>query len=193
MRNDVAVWERVVNKKKNKYDNAVYNESREAGRLKAILDRLNDANEAREILQSLAADIQQQSCEKISALVTKALRFVFGEHAYNIKIELTRARGRTEAAVRLVRDGMVLDPLSAVGGGMVDVVAFALRLCAVLLSRPSLRRILVLDEPFRFVSVEYRPKVRRLIEQLSDELGVQIIMITHDEVLACGDVIRLTY
>jgi len=84
-----------------------------------------------------------------------------------------------------------VDPLSASGGGVVDVAAFALRLSCLCLSKPKRRHLLVLDEPFKFVSEEYRHRIRGMMEKLSEEMGVQIIMVTHIKELETGKVIRL--
>jgi len=47
-----------------------------------------------------------------------------------------------------------------------------------------------MDEPFRFLSEGYRPNVRELLEGLSEDLGVQIIMITHIQDLEIGNVLE---
>jgi ABC-type molybdenum transport system ATPase subunit/photorepair protein PhrA len=59
------------------------------------------------------------------------------------------------------------------------------------LHKPPLRRLLVLDESFRFVSKEFRPGIAQLLEELSGELGVQIISVSHIPELEVGKVIRM--
>lgn len=158
--------------------------------LVAAREAVGDAEEAQKIAQLVAQTVQQQAHERIASTVSRCLAAVF-DRPYKFKIIFEQKRGRTEARLVFERDGNELDPLSASGGGVVDVAAFALRLAALLLTRPPLRRVLVLDEPFRFVSVQYRERVRDLLEQLSDELGVQLIMVTHIEDFEVGTVIRL--
>ena len=36
------------------------------------------------------------------------------------------------------------------------------------------------DEPFKFVSREYQLKVGELLKKLSDQLGLQILMVSHN-------------
>jgi DNA repair exonuclease SbcCD ATPase subunit len=48
-----------------------------------------------------------------------------------------------------------------------------------------------LDEPFRFVSDEYQPAVADLMEEMADKLGIQFIIVTHEENLKIGNVIKL--
>ncbi len=84
-----------------------------------------------------------------------------------------------------------MDPLTASGGGVVDVAAFALRAACLMLHRPRLTKLLVLDEPFRFVSAEYQDNIRSMLEQLAQDLGLQIILVTHNQTIATGKVIRM--
>lgn len=149
-----------------------------------------DAQAAQETLQHLAQSIQHQVHQRISRVVSSCLSAVFDD-PYEFKIEFERKRGRTEAKLLFTRRGLEVDPLSASGGGAVDVAAFALRVAALVLHRPRLRRLIVADEPFRFVSAEYQRNVRSMLETLSKEMGVQIVMVTHQERLVTGKVIQL--
>jgi DNA repair exonuclease SbcCD ATPase subunit len=123
-------------------------------------------------------------------VVTKSLQAVFDD-PYEFRIHFERKRGRTEARLVFERGGEEIDPMEASGGGPVDVASFALRLSCMMLSRPPIRRLLVLDEPFKFVSPNLRDRVRRLIEALSGEFGIQIIMVTHMDELRAGEIIEI--
>ena len=89
------------------------------------------------------------------------------------------------------KGGVEVDPMTASGGGVVDVAAFALRLSALALQRPPLRRTLILDEPFKFLSEEYRSRVVDLLDLLSSEMGVQFIMVTHLKEFEVGKVVNI--
>ena len=147
--------------------------------------------EAQALTQSVAEVIQNQAHRQIASVVSRCLEAVFGEEAYSFEIRFSQKRGKTEAEFLFVRYGMEIDPLSAAGGGVVDVAAFALRLACLVLARPRRRRFLALDEPFRFLSAEYRPRGRALLETLAEELGLQVFMVTHSRELVCGKVIEL--
>jgi len=153
-------------------------------------DSVAAAEMAQMVLQSAAQAVQQEAHHRIADLVSRCLETIFDD-PYEFRIVFEQKRGKTEARLVFVRDGMELDPLGSAGGGVVDVAAFALRLSCLMLVRPPLRRILILDEPFRFVSAEYRPRLRALILQLADELGVQFIMVTHIQELKCGSVVTI--
>jgi len=153
-------------------------------------ETLERSREAQDILQQLAQAVQQQAHRKISDVVSSCLSAVFDE-PYEFAILFELKRGRTEAVIRFRRNFLDVDPLTSCGGGQVDVAAFALRAACLTLHRPKLRRLLVLDEPFRFVSAEFQPNVRTMLEELSKDLGIQIIMVTHNEAYETGKVIRL--
>ena len=154
------------------------------------IDSLAEAEGCQKILQAVAQTIQEQVHNRIAAVVSRCLTAVFSE-PYAFRITFEQKRGRTEARLSFVRGGIEVDPLTAAGGGVVDVAAFALRLAALMLSRPVKRRLLVLDEPFRFVSAEYRPKVRELLAELATEMGVQFVLVTHMPELYGDKVVEL--
>lgn len=148
------------------------------------------AEEAQQVVQAVAETIQEQAHGRIAGVVTRCLATVFDE-PYEFKIEFERARGRTEARLRFVREGLSVNPIDSSGGGVVDVAAFALRVSCLMLKRPAARRVLVVDEPFRFVSANYRHRVAQMLEELSAELGIQFIMVTHIDELRLGRVIEI--
>ena len=125
--------------------------------------------------------------------MTRCLKAVLDNEAYEFKIEFEQKRGRTEAKLILERDGLILEnPAEEAGGGVLDVAAFALRLACVALALPRRRRLLVLDEPFRFVNgEEYQSRIGGMLEVLAAETGMQIILVTDDDWLKIGKVIQL--
>lgn len=147
--------------------------------------------QAQEILQHLAQQVQQKAHSQITDIVSSCLRLVFGDNAYQFKIEFDRKRGRTEAVLKFTRNGQEFKPLLASGGGTVDVAAFALRVSCLMLHRPRLRRLLVLDESFHHVSADYQANVCSMLEGLADKLGLQIIMVTHNSAYEAGTVYTL--
>ena len=153
---------------------------------------LHDAEEARSRAQAVAQLVQQQAHAQIAGVVTSCLQSVFGKDSYTFKIKFVQKRGRTEAQLLLVNDGVeIMDPINEDSGGVVSVAAFALRLACLVLAKPRLRRLLVMDEPFSQLSAEYRPAIRSMLLKLAREFNVQFIIVTHQQELMCGKVIRL--
>lgn len=155
--------------------------------------QLENALEAQQFIQTVAQQVQQQAHHQISSIVSKCLKTVFDE-PYEFNIRFETKRGKTEASISFVRGGLVLeDPPNESGGGVVDVAAFALKIAALILSHPPKRRVLILDEPFKNVSSanQYLDKIPELLQCLSEELNLQIIMITHIDELTVGKVIDM--
>lgn len=148
------------------------------------------AEEAQELAQHVAQAVQQKAHDQIAKVVSRCLSAVFDE-PYEFLIHFERKRGRTEARLTFDRDGMEVDPMTASGGGVVDIASFALRLSCLILNKPPLRRLLTMDEPFRFVSEEFRERVKNLLETLSEEMKTQFVMVTHINELKMGTVIEL--
>jgi DNA repair ATPase RecN len=151
-----------------------------------------DANleEALLVAQEVAQQTQEELEYQVSTLVTSALESIFPD-PYEFKVEFDIKRGKTEAVLFFTRDGEVIDPLTAAGGGVVEVAAFALRLSCFLISLEKPPPIIIMDEPFACVSEEYQPAVVALLEEMSEKLGIQIICVTHLQSLKVGNVIEL--
>jgi DNA repair exonuclease SbcCD ATPase subunit len=161
-----------------------------AANLEALDELLNDIIESQRHAQYVISGIQERVHSRIAGVVSSCLATVF-DRPYKFKMLFERKRNRTEARCIFERDGLRVDPMTASGGGMVDVAAFALRLAGLLLRKPTPRKIIVMDEPFKFVSAEWRDNVRLLMDKLAADFGVQLIQVTHIEELVTGKVIRL--
>ncbi len=158
--------------------------------LEKAKQRLENVQEAQIIVQDVAQTLQNTAHRRIASVVSKCLRLVF-DYPYQFKIHFDKKRGKTEARLSFLRGNLEVSPLGATGGGVIDVAAFALRLASLILSLPPRRRLLVLDEPFARLSVEYRPQVAETLEVIAEDLGVQIIQITHSSELEIGKIVRL--
>jgi len=124
--------------------------------------------------------------ERISAIAKAALEAVFDDPP-EFRIMFETKRGRTEAVPALIGEGGIpVDPMTEDGGGAVDLLAFGLRLAMITMKRPALARVVALDESFRFVSRDLRPRVAALLRDLSGRLGFQFIIVTHDPELVPG-------
>lgn len=176
-----------INSRLDHLEQSISKEEKELWRAEMTVEKTQNAQE---IIQHLAQAIQQRVHQKISEVVSSCLSTVFDD-PYSFQIVFERKRGRTEAHLRFLRRDLDVDPLTASGGGMVDVAAFALRAACLMLHRPRLSKVMVLDEPFRFVSAQYRENVREMMEGLAKDLEIQFLMVTHIEELDIGKIIEL--
>jgi hypothetical protein len=148
--------------------------------------------EAQSIVQQVAKSLQERAHTRINSIVSLCLNAVFDE-PYEFKLRFDRKRGKTEARMMFVRNGIELDdPPNQVGGGVIDVAGLALRLACLLLSYPPKRRLVVLDEPFRFLrGSEYRKRTRRMLQLLSQDKGFQFIVNSDIQEYRLGKVIEI--
>ena len=159
-------------------------------KLEQVKEHSQNALAAQELLQETSQAVQQIVHQRISDVVTKCLEAVFDD-PYQFKIAFVKSRGKTDAKLLFVRRGHELDPLTESGGGVVDIAVLALRLACLSMIRPRLRKLLVLDEPMRGLSPQYHRLVPPLLETLAWEMGVQFVISTNVEAIACGKIVRL--
>lgn len=158
--------------------------------LRETRKRVEESVAAQLIVQEAAEAAQSKAHKQLAGVVTRCLKAVFGEEGSGFRIAFERKRGRTEARLSFVKDGHELAPGDD-GGGAIDVAGFALRVASLVMSQPARRRFLVLDESFKHVSKEYRPKVRALVKVLAREMKVQFLLVTHSRQLMIGKVCDL--
>ncbi len=151
--------------------------------VKGIDKQLVLHEKAREIVRDVGIRTQQQLQFHISDITSLALEAVFND-PYELKVEFVQRRNKTECDLLFVRDNLVIDPIGASGVGAIDIAAFALRIASWSMQRPHTRNTIILDEPFKHLSVDLQDRASAMIKEISDKLGIQFIVITHDPTLA---------
>lgn len=144
---------------------------------------LRQHEQAREIIRTVGKKTQEQLQYHISDITSLALEAVFND-PYELVAEFVQRRNKTECDLFFQRDGQRMDPLTASGGGTVDVAAFALRVASWSMETPRTRPVIIMDEPMRFVSQDHQEKASVMIKEVSQKLGVQFIIVTHNTILA---------
>lgn len=139
---------------------------------------LQDKDEARIIIQQ-AVQIKQRNLEDyLSDIVTKALDIVFLDEAKEFVVEFVPRRGNTECDLWFRSGNNLIAPLDNSGFGEADVASFALR--AAYWSLGNTRNTLVVDEPFKYLDGTRLDRAIEMVKALSDELGLQMILVTHE-------------
>lgn len=148
---------------------------------------LEHIQEAQQILQQTAKQTQNKLSFHISEFITSALQSIWGEQAYAFELRFVEKRNKTEVEMLLKTDDgeISLDNLNNIrsGGGVLDVVALALRI-ALWSLRPNKQSILILDQPLSNLDQNHLPKAGELITELSRKLDMQFLMINHNPALA---------
>ncbi len=183
-------WRTALDKAASAYSTAAAQAKALQGAVAANTARCKAAAAAQTLTQSIAQQVQTLAHKRIASIVTTCLA-CFAE-PYTFHIQFNRTRGRTAAALTFKRNGQTLEsPLTAAGGGCIDVAAFALRTACATLHNPPIRRLLILDEPLKHLSAAYRPRMRKVLDTISHDLSMQIILVTHDPALQTGSILQL--
>ena len=143
---------------------------------------LKQAEKAKEVIREVGIRTQQQIQYHISDVTSLAMQAVFPD-PYTLEVEFIQRRNKTECDIYFARNGNRVDPLNASGGGVVDVASLALRVASWSLMSPRTRGTIIQDEPMRFVSSDLQERAGEMVAEISKKLGLQFIMITHEESL----------
>ena len=118
----------------------------------------------------------------ISDITSLALEAVFDD-PYKLEVEFVQRRNKTECDLYFVRGDERIDPISASGGGAVDVASFALRIASWSMMRPRTRNTIILDEPFKHLKGHNANlRVLEMLNEVSRKLKTQIIMISDERI-----------
>lgn len=148
-----------------------------------LTEKRDNLEQARELIREVGLRTQQQLQYHISDITSLALSAVF-EDPYELKVDFVQRRNKTECDLIFVRDEKEIDPLEASGYGAVDVAAFALRVASWSMQQPRTRNVIILDEPMRFLSADRQQYAGKMVKELSERLGIQFIIVTHEEVFS---------
>src|SRR5882724_7193758 len=180
MRNPIVITETLKDRVKNVSYQVEANKAL-LERTRKDLEECSNQMTSLELASTLLKTIGEQQREKtittFERVVTLALKEIF-DSEYIFKIEVTSDK-RVSTKFKLIKGELELDLMTAVGGGIINVVAFVLKVLILASVRPKRQQIMFLDETFNNVSVEYRPKVAKLLKSFSEQLGIQFVLVTH--------------
>ncbi len=174
---ELSQYRRIVDRQKTERSVLVKQRKTERDKRAALEQDEKDLTKARAVIQQAALDTQGHLQTRLSSLVSSALEAVFPGQGLDFRLTFEPKRGRTECLLEVGENGVYNPPLEAHGGGVVDVVSFALRMSFWSMQRT--RPVLVLDEPFKFLSADLIPLAADMMRAMSDKLGLQILMVSH--------------
>lgn len=173
---------------------------RRRGRMESLLEEINRKTEqikeitetqmVLEQVEQLFTEVDRYARSEskivIERLVTSALTLVF-ESDLEFEIELPENKSEAEFYVKSTYGGTQQvrnQPGNARGGGVVDVIALALRVALLESIKPRIGGPLVLDEPGKHVSAEFSGQIVDFLNTVCASFGRQIILVTHNQALA---------
>ena len=135
--------------------------------------------DAQVFLQKIAQETQEHLRFQIEDIVNLALETCFpGEYIFQIKFEISRGKTEAELVFLDQKTKRQIDPMNASGGGVVDLTTFALRIACYALERGT-DNVIILDEPFRFLSRDLQQRAGEILKTLSERMNLQIVMVSH--------------
>jgi len=169
--------------------------NRLVGQKKLLIQQLKEKKERRTVLVedkevyekarwviTEASRINQQFFkDKVESLVTMAIQSVF-DRPFEFKLIMERKRNKLECRPVIMEGENEYSPKDEMGGGLVDIISFAFRVVLWSVEKPRSRSIFILDEPFKFTGALVG-RAGEMVKELSKTLGIQIIIVTHDEAL----------
>lgn len=152
--------------------------------------QLGELDQVTILLQKSSEYARAQVKGRVEAIVTQALTVVFPDRGYQYQMRLDVKGLQPIVDHWLYSEGVMrqlLPPDFGRGGGAIDIVCLGIRLA--LAELEGIQGPLLLDEIGKHVSAEFRPNVAYFLKQYSEQIGRQIILVTHFEQLAAvGDV-----
>ena len=144
---------------------------------------IEDLKEAREVVSAAGILAQDNTKNLFEFLVTQALQSVFGEE-YSFELDSRYFRGQPEMEMFVVENGVKYSPKHEKGGAIIDILSFSSRIVSLAIRDPMPEPVLLLDEPFRCIWKDMLPCIGQLMQDISDQLDLQILCITHEKELA---------
>jgi len=142
--------------------------------------RLETVTKSEEVVIEVGKRVQEELCYSVEEIVNLVLKSCFN---YNFEMDYVVKRSKTELDMYIQGiDGDRIYPMDASGGGVVDVISFGLRIALWALSGNK-ENVIILDEPFKYLSRDLLPVVGEMLSELSFDLGFQIIIVTHSELM----------
>ena len=130
---------------------------------------------AQVVIQIVAKKTQEQIKFFIEDLVTSAIHLII-EKMYFFRLEFVPKRNKSEAELFLETEhGHRINPNSSSGGGLCDVISFALRMSLFNLKKGKKNNSIFLDEPFKFLKGR-KSKAVELLRKIQKDIGIQFII-----------------
>lgn len=130
-------------------------------------------------LDALQNRAQARSIGVFEKLLTGIKDDIMPDADGRVEFDLGVERGRPALDILMDRQGEKEDIYEGRGGSLTNVVSMGLRF--ITLSRTRNRRFIILDEPDCWLQPDRIPAMSVVIEQLSREIGVQCLLISHHD------------
>lgn len=132
-----------------------------------------------EVIKKWLEDLLRSNVDSISELVTTALNHIIFDQKLTFRIIQEPKYHRLAMRFVIEENGVEADPMASYGGGAVVVASFVLRVA--IMARLKMSNLLLLDESMFALANRYVPAAADFMKQLSEETGINIFMVTHND------------
>ena len=122
----------------------------------------------------------------VEKLQTEGLQEIFHDQDLAVRAEVEESRGKVAVTLltqRTQKDGAVVEGVAdqSFGGSVLTMQSILMRITVIF--RRGLRPLLLLDETLGAVANRYVDRAARFLSTLCKRLGLDVLLITHDEAL----------
>lgn len=160
----------------------VYEDERQKNLAKALdaQKRLSSSEVIKEVLEETQRRAHEKSVGAYENMLTALLEDVLpGERSVVLNLHTERGAPALDVFIQKGEGQPLEDALMGTGGSVTNLLSTGLRLVA--LMRSGRRRFLVLDESDCWIKPALIDKYAAIIAEMSKELGVQILMVSHHD------------
>lgn len=127
-------------------------------------------------LNKIINNKQTDYIKRVIAIVSLGLQTVLEDPTIKLDLKESLKRNQKFYEFQIAYEKFSV-PCTEVGGGLINLLSFLLRIT--LLSLSKNRRFLVLDESFANLSTGYREKIGDFLKILVEKTGVQLFLVSH--------------
>jgi len=178
MTSDIKTIFDQIKANKKTLENELHSKNRQ---IRKIKKEIINHQKARQVITEILEQTQTQIKIKIESLVTLAIQSIFQDD-FTFCLNFQQKRNNVEATPIVKIKDEEFNAKNDLGGAIIDVISFALRIVFWSLDNERTRPVFILDEPFRFAG-KLIDKVGEFLKYINKELGIQIIFISHDNKL----------
>lgn len=148
--------------------------------LNAFLGRADRVNQH---LNEMSRSLVDAIIGPLEHALTKALRDILDDASLSFHSTVRETHRSLSVEFHVKRDGKEEDIMKGMGGSVANVLSTGLRLFTLRTLDPARHRpFLVLDEQDCWLRADLIPRFTGMIHQATQQLGIQVLMISHHDV-----------
>lgn len=177
---------------KHQLDTAQHNLKRTAISLVMLKSDRNSWILARDFFIEIAKYTQAEITNYLEDTMSLAMSVIPSEYPLRLLTNFETRRNQPELDL-YVKEGdgdpiPLLPNIDTIGNSVEELIAFTAKLCMLSIHDPLPEPFMVQDEPFRALKEENFQAATKVIKELQEELGIQMLILTHrDEMSVIAD------